>query len=97
MSEHSAIRIKYLGAFVDVVQSREETCKFSGSPLSTVVDYMLERNSEKFRNLLLDPSTGELRSGVTLLVNGQRREPQYELSDGDEITLLTPIAGGAHA
>ena len=88
------IRIRYLGAFSDAVRSKEVTCKFAGSSVSALIDYMLERNGDRFRTLLLDPETGSLRSGTTLLVNGHRRGLQYELSDEDEITLLTPIAGG---
>jgi len=88
------IRIRYLGAFSDAVRSREETCKLAGSSLSALIDYMLERNGDKFRSLLLDPETGSLRSGITLLVNGHRRRLQHELSNEDEVTLLTPVAGG---
>ncbi len=88
------IRIRYLGAFADAVRSKEETCTLAGSSLGALIDYMLERNGDKFRTLLLDPETGSLRSGTTLLVNGHRRELQHELSDEDEVTLLTPVAGG---
>jgi len=27
-------------------------------------------------------------------VNGERRDLQHNLSEGDEVTLLTPVAGG---
>ena len=94
MDTELKIRIRYLGAFADAVRSKEETCGLTGSSLGTLIDHMLERNGDKFRTLLLDPETGSLRSGTTLLVNGHRRELQHELSDEDEVTLLTPVAGG---
>lgn len=56
--------------------------------------YLLERNGDKFRRLLIDPATGAMRSGITLLVNGARAAPHHILSDNDEVTLLTPLAGG---
>ena len=89
------VRVRYLGAFTDAAKSKEETCELAVPLLSDLIDHLLERNGEKFRSLLIDPATGTLRGGTTLLVNGHRCGLQSELSDGDEITLLTPIAGGS--
>ncbi len=94
MDNKLTIGVKYLGAFADTVRSKEETFELAVPFLSSLVEHLLERNGEKFRFLMMDPSTGEIRGGTTLLVNGQRRGPQHRLSDGDEVTLLTPIAGG---
>ena len=94
MDEKLKIKIRYLGAFTDVVRSKEDTIEL-GSPLvGSLVDLLLERNGEKFHNLLIDPATGALRGGTTLLVNGHRRDAEHRLSDGDEVALLTPVAGG---
>lgn len=88
------IKVKYLGAFTDVARSKEETIEL-GSPLvGALIERLLERNGEKFHHLLIDPATDVLRGGTTLLVNGHRRDLQHELSDGDEVALLTPVAGG---
>ena len=88
------IKIRYLGAFADVVRTREETIELGSPLLGSLIDLMLERNGEKFHHLLIDPATDALRGGTTLLVNGHRRDLQHELSDGDEVALLTPVAGG---
>jgi len=88
------VKVRYLGAFADSVPSKEETCSFTARSLGALLDQLLERNGERFRSLMINPETGNLRSGTTLLVNGQRRDLDHELSDGDEITLLTPVAGG---
>ncbi len=88
------ITVKYLGAFTDAASSKEETFELKNASVGLLVDLMLERNGEKFRELLVDPSTGMPRGGVTLLVNAHRREMDYGLSDGDEVALLTPVAGG---
>ena len=88
------IKVKYLGAFTDVAKSKEEICKIAVPLLGALIDHLLERNGEKFRALLIDPATESLRGGITILVNGHRRELQHKLSNDDEVTLLTPIAGG---
>jgi len=94
MDTKISIRVRYLGAFADAVPSKEETCELGVPIVSALIDHLIERNGEKFRRLMIDPSTGALRSGTTLLVNGHRPEMKQALSDGDEVALLTPLAGG---
>lgn len=94
MGEKLKIRVRYLGAFTDIAKSKEETCELGDAQVGSLIDHLLERNNEKFRELMIDPSTETLRGGTTLLVNGHRRDLDHKLSDGDEVTLLTPVAGG---
>ena len=94
MESKMKVKVKYLGAFTEAAVSKEETFELEGASLGSLVDLMLERNGEKFRELMIDPSTENLRGGVTLLVNAHRRDMEYGLSDGDEVALLTPVAGG---
>jgi molybdopterin converting factor small subunit len=88
------ITVKYLGAFADVTRSKEETLEIASPLVGSLIDLMVERNGEKFHELLIDPATGALRGGATLLVNGHLRGEGAELSDGDEVALLTAVAGG---
>lgn len=88
------VKVKYLGAFKEAARSKEETCQMEAQSLGSLLERLIERNGEKFHSLLMDPSTSHLRGGITLLVNGHKREMEHKLSDGDEIALLTPIAGG---
>lgn len=88
------IKVKYLGGFSDVAQLKEETLEVASPLVGSLLDSLLDRHSEKFRELLIDPATGALRGGATLLVNGHRRGVRHELSDCDEVALLTPVAGG---
>jgi MoaD family protein len=88
------IKIKYLGAFTDTVASKEETCEIDDPLVGALIDRLIERNGEKFRKLMIDPYTEALRGGAALLVNGHSRDLDHRLSDGDEVALLTPVAGG---
>ncbi|UCD58884.1 MAG: MoaD/ThiS family protein [Candidatus Hydrogenedentota bacterium] len=94
MSSKVKIRVRYLGAFADAARAKRETCELAAPSVSSLIERLLERNGEKFRSLVIDPSTGTLRRGTTLLVNGHRRGLEHKLCDGDEVTLLTPVAGG---
>jgi molybdopterin converting factor small subunit len=88
------ITVRYLGAFTDAAKSKEETRALDEPVLSALIDELLIRNGERFQTLLIDPATETVRGGITILVNGHRRELHHNLADGDEVTLLTPIAGG---
>jgi MoaD family protein len=94
MSQALKITVRFLGAFSETVKAKEETLELDDPLVGSLIDYLLERNSEKFRRLMIDPSTNRLRGGTTLLVNGHRRDRDHRLSDGDEVALLTPVAGG---
>lgn len=94
MSKKLKITVRFLGAFSEAVKAKEETFEIDDPLVGSLIDYLLERNSEKFRRLMIDPSTNGLRGGTTLLVNGHSRERDHRLSDGDEVALLTPVAGG---
>ncbi len=88
------VTVKYLGAFSDVGASKEEICELDEPLVGALIDRLIERNGEKFRRLVIDPSTERLRGGATLLVNGHSRDFDHRLSDGDEVALLTPVVGG---
>jgi MoaD family protein len=88
------IKVRFLGAFAEAVRSKEETCELASPFVRELVKRLIERHGEGFRLLAIECSTDRLRPGVTLLVNGQKQDLKYSLSDGDEVTLLTPLAGG---
>ena len=94
MSEKLKITVKFLGAFSDAVKTKERAYELDDPLVGSLIDYLLESNSEKFQELLIDPSTKSIRGGTTLLVNGHSRDRDHRLSDGDEVALLTPVAGG---
>lgn len=88
------VKVRYLGAFADAAHAKEATYEFSHATLDSLLEKLIVKNGDKFRTLMLDPSTGAIRSGMTLLVNGQRLALDHPLADNDEVTLLTPLAGG---
>ena len=94
MGDKLRITIKYIGAFSEAAKSKKETYELSTPLLSALIDDLVDRKGEKFQFLLIDPTTQILRTGITLLVNGHGCDLHHALVDGDEVTLLVPIAGG---
>jgi molybdopterin converting factor small subunit len=88
------VKVRYQGAFADAAHAREAVYEFASATVDSLIDYLLQRNEERFRFLMLDPFTGKMRSGTTILVNGQRMDLYHVLHDNDTVTLLTPLAGG---
>ena len=50
--------------------------------------------NERLRGVLLD-GDGEVRASLLVFVGDEQSGKQRTLNDGDEVTLMTPIAGGA--
>jgi molybdopterin converting factor small subunit len=63
---------------------------------SSVADLVkhLAQNNERLRGVLLD-NEGEVRASLLVFVGDEQAGKQRPLTDGDEVTLMTPIAGGA--
>lgn len=66
-----------------------------GADVRSAVEKAARGRSEAFRTLVLDESAG-VRPGLLLLVNSEPvpRGAARELRAGDEISIISPIAGG---
>ena len=53
----------------------------------------LAQTNERLRGVLLDG--GDVRASLLVFVGDEQAGKQRPLNDGDEVTLMTPIAGGA--
>jgi len=66
-----------------------------GVDIRTALSELSERHGDDFRALVLDQA-GAVRPGLLTLVNGQSvpNRQQHRLADGDEISLISAVAGG---
>jgi MoaD family protein len=66
-----------------------------GTDLAAALAELGKRHGETFRALVLD-EFGVVRPSMLVLVNGvpAQRGGQRPLADGDEVTLLSAVAGG---
>jgi molybdopterin converting factor small subunit len=67
-----------------------ESCTLAG-----LVAVLLERHPG-LKNALSD-GTGHIRPGILVFVGDEQAGPERALKEGDEVTFLTPIAGGGRS
>ena len=70
-----------------------------GPTIRGVLQELSNRFGERFRDLVFDPRTGEPRDRIVILVNGRHYRGltgglDSELSQGDEVAIFPPVAGG---
>jgi sulfur-carrier protein len=90
------VLVRAFAGFRDVMGERTSFDLPENSDLSALLSLIAAR-SEESRTLLFD-SRGQLRGHVILMVN-RKRVPrtaigEISLSDGDEVALYPPVAGG---
>jgi molybdopterin synthase sulfur carrier subunit len=64
-----------------------------------VLHELSNRFGERFRDLVFDPHTGEMRDHIVILVNGRHYRNltgglDTDLRQGDEVAIFPPVAGG---
>ena len=66
-----------------------------GVDVQTALAELAGRHGDDFRAMVLDQA-GAVRPGLLTVVNGQSvpSPQQYPLADGDEISLISAVAGG---
>lgn len=66
-----------------------------GMDIQAVLWKLAERHGDDFRALILD-QTGAARPSLLTLVNGESvaHREQRSLADGDELSLISAVAGG---
>ena len=68
-----------------------------GATIGQLVRCAVDKHGDGVRSLLMN-GAGELRDSVLLFVGDEQAtwQSRRQLRDGDEVTLLSPMAGGAH-
>ena len=90
------ITINYFGQLRQITQkdSDSENCD-DRTDLTALMNDMASRYGEKFSKIVLDEA-GQLRPSILISVNGNiadKKSPPA-LNDGDQVSLLTAMAGG---
>lgn len=90
------LTVSYFGQLATVADKDSELVDAAdGAHLVDLMGKLCERHGDEFRSFVLDDG-GTLRPSLLITVNGRSvdRANPPSLSDGDEIALLPPIAGG---
>jgi MoaD family protein len=87
----------YLPMLAQVMGGKEQTVEFPGTTVRDLLDHLMQRHGRRAREALLDEN-GELDLVIQMVVNEavwiSRQELDTDLQDGDEVTIMVPMAGG---
>ncbi len=79
------------------VTAHEKEAEVSASTLHEVVDKLVVKYGDAFREKIFDPS-GKLKRLLNFYVNGENvrflKQLETPLRDGDEIVILPTVSGG---
>ncbi|MEM2099122.1 MAG: ubiquitin-like small modifier protein 1 [Candidatus Bathyarchaeia archaeon] len=95
------ISVRFFTRLREIVGKKEESLSFpdgSHVTVNTVLDVLVQRYGEYFREYVYDKTTGTVREFLQFLINGQNiasaSRLQAELKDGDVLAILPPVGGG---
>jgi molybdopterin converting factor small subunit len=89
------VAVRYLAQLKQAAGlAREEVDVEAACPVGWLAASLAERHGQPLRGLLLD-AHGAVQPTILLIAGDEQVGPAAELRDGDELTLLTPIPGGA--
>lgn len=93
-----ATRVKtlYASTFRDITGKVEETVPLERPVVKELVDYLTRVYGKKFRDLVIDPATGDItvQGGIFIAVGGHRVKMTDTISEGDTVAFLMGMAGG---
>ena len=84
----------YGSGFSQITGLQRETVRLDGDTLGDLIEILQERHGGEFREALVDPHTGNILPGMTVLVGGRRLDPSAKIANGDEVAFVMAIAGG---
>ena len=94
------LKLKYFAEIRDLTKKKEDIFLMSrGCKVEDVFDRLSEAYGTVFSSHVFTEDK-HLKEEFTLLLNGRNIDPPYlgiEVSDGDEIVILPPVAGGTEA
>jgi molybdopterin converting factor small subunit len=88
------IEVRYLAQLRPAAGRGAETVEAPDGCTVAALLRLLAGRGERLRAVLLDQQ-GDVRATILAFVGEEQAERDRVLRDGDEVTLMTPIAGGA--
>lgn len=93
------VSVKFFGRVKEVtgVNGTEISIE-EGEMVKMLLNRLSQRFGKTFRKFLYDPKTNNLRTPITIVVNGvnvmTHKGLETKLRDSDLVFILTPVAGG---
>jgi len=90
------IKVRYTAQLKKAISKREAFVEVNeGILVTTLLNLLNEQNRKAFTNIVFNEN-GEFLNAVLIILNGKQISINYTdlLKDNDEITIMSPIAGG---
>ena len=90
------VTVNYYGQLKQITNKDSESCDLSEqTDLNQMLAGLASQYGDKFKDFVFDQA-GEIRVSLMISVNDNvvDKKPAPCLKDGDEVSILTPIAGG---
>lgn len=84
----------YVKLFSTLMRSVPDTLRASYPQIRSGVPLTVELPQAATLNLLMDTLRVPRQEAKVIFVNGRAREPDYPLSDGDEVGIFPAVGGG---
>ena len=93
------VKVRYLGYIGNMLRKREDEFELiRGASLSELLNKLAGIYGEAFRREVFEPGLKDVKTGFVVTVNGvlmgQLRGVDTQLSEGDNIILMTLMSGG---
>jgi molybdopterin synthase sulfur carrier subunit len=95
------INVRFFTSLREITGKKEENLSFPQGEtvtINTVLKALSKQHGRAFVEYIYDSKTGEVRSFLQFLVNGQATKTQKgvetELENGDILAILPPVGGG---
>ncbi|MCW4002261.1 MAG: MoaD/ThiS family protein [Candidatus Bathyarchaeota archaeon] len=93
------VKVQYFGFIKNMLKKSEEEFELSeGASLSDLLSRIAGIYGEAFRKEVYEPGLKDVKTGFVVTVNGvlmgQLHDVDTELSEGDNVILMTLMSGG---
>ncbi|MBT8171824.1 MoaD/ThiS family protein [Candidatus Bathyarchaeota archaeon] len=93
------VRVEYLGYIKNMLNKREEYYELEDNiHLSDLLDELATNHGSPFKKEVYEPGLKEIKTGFSITINGifvdQLGGLDTELTDGDNILLMSLMSGG---
>ncbi|MGP8070055.1 MAG: MoaD/ThiS family protein [Candidatus Bathyarchaeia archaeon] len=93
------VNVQFFAAARELVGLREETLELpNGGTVKNLLDLLVDRHGQRFREYIFDPKSEELRRSLQVLVGDKPTSVLNGLStmltDGCVLAIIPPVGGG---
>jgi MoaD family protein len=91
------IKVRFLGPVRDAAGTSEDTVDIRGSTIGDVIDALVVKDGDKFRQEIFQPD-GNIKQSVKVFLNGKNVDYvtslQHSVKEGDTLAIFPPFYGG---